>query len=666
MLAHTTLGLPGLFIFFTSCINLCVGLFVLVKNPRSIVNRSFFVFVLGASAWGLGIALLYLSYAFLFDKLALGGGLLMFFGITLFARAFPSCSVIPKKFYLLFIPLAVAAVCLPFNLFIKSIIVDKANLIQPVNGPLFPFYVAIALTYLAFSFYFFRKNFMLAVGESRQQMLYFITGICIFMLSILTFNILLPLFKIYELNLVGPMTSIVFVFMTGYAIVRHQLLDIRVVIQRGLIYSILLSILTSSYMALLFLTESLFDSQEEILHPFFAGIVMLIGIVTIPRIEGYFQRVTNQFFFKAHYDYATALEKLSSILNEHTNFTDMATQILEEINLIMHPVWFQFSHVGTASTFGLFSKNIDFFKEELRILVVARGRTIGTFVFGPKLSNDSYAQEDLRLLRTFAEQAAVAFEKAELIQKLQNYSKSLEIAVLARTTKLEQMQENQRQLFDDISHALQTPLTVLKGIIDLFKIKIHPDQMRTLQPMERSVDDLSRLIREILQLARIDSAPVQSEMEEINLSVLTKEVVEYVEIICTQNGISVRTEIEDGQIISGDQKQLQEALANLLSNAVTYTATCAVKRITITLKSKGNSVELGIHDTGVGIPEEQLPYIFDRFYRAHERDKKVKSGYGLGLAIVKRIIERHRGTIHAESSDTNGTSMIILLPSFGM
>ncbi len=665
MLAHTTLGLSGLFIFFTNCTNLCVGLFVLAKNPRNIVNRAFFLFILGASAWGLGIALLYLTHNFLFDKLVLGGGLLMFFGITLFARTFPATSEISIKFYLFFIPLIVAAGCLPFNLFIKSILVDKANLIQPVNGPLFPFYVAIAVTYLAFSFYFFRKNFMLAEGKSWQQMLYFITGISIFMLSILLFNIILPLFRIYELNLVGPITSIVFVLMTGYAIVRHQLLDIRVVIQRGLIYSILLSILIGSYMGLLFLTESLFDSEEEILHPFFAGILMLIGIITVPSIERYFQRITNAFFYKAHYDYATALERLSWILNEHTNFTDMATQVLDEIHSILHPSWVQFSHEGMKTSLGFFSKNIDMFKENLRIPVVARGRIIGTFTFGPKLSGDPYTQQDLRLLRTFAEQAAVAFEKAELFQELRNYSKSLEVAVLARTAKLEEMQEDQRQLFDDISHALQTPLTVLKGVIDLFKIKIPSDQTSALQPMERSVDDLSRLIREILQLARIDSTPTQAEMEMVNLSALTKEVVEYVEIICTQNGISVKTEIEDDYVISGDQKQLEEALANLLSNAITYTAACSVREINVTLRRKVGSIELGIHDTGVGIPKEQLPYVFDRFYRAHDRDKKVKSGYGLGLAIVKRIVERHRGTIHAESTGTNGTSMIILLPTSG-
>ena len=662
MLAHTMPVLPGFFIFLANGINLLIGIFVLFKNPRSIVNQSFFIFILGASAWGAGVALLYLSHDFAFDKLTLGGGLLMFFGITLFSRVFPSEKVVSKNFYLLFAPLAIATACLPFNLFITSIAVDKAGLIQPENGPLFPLYVGVALWYLVFSFYFFRKRFVASSGKSRQQMLYFITGISIFMLSVLVFNIILPFFKIYQLNLVGPITSIIFVVMTGYAIARHQLLDIRVVIQRGLIYSFLLSTLVALYIGLLFLTELIFDTQEETIHPLFAIILILAGTLTIPNIERHFQRITDRFFFKNRYDYAATLERLSSILNNHTNFSEMASQVLCELDSTIHPSWVQFSHEGSKSSLGIYSKNVDSLEEDLRISVIARGRHIGIFLFGKKLSNDFYTQEDLKLLRTFAEQAAVAFEKAELFQELQNYSKSLEIAVLARTIKLEQMQETQRQLFDDISHALQTPLTVLKGVTGIFKSEITPEQSLSLPPMERSIDDLSRLIREILQLARMDSAPVQAEMNQINLSALTKEVTEYVEIICIQNDITITTQIEDGIFVLGDQRQLEEVLANLLSNSVTYTANCPLREIKVMLHKKDTVIELCICDSGIGIPIEQLPYVFERFYRAHDRDTKATSGYGLGLAIVKRIVDRHQALIRAESNGERGTSMIISFP----
>ena len=155
MLVYTTLGLPGILIFLTNGINLLIGAFVLLKNPRNIVNRAFFLFILGCSAWGIGIALLYQLHDFSFDKLALGGGLLMLFGITLFARVFPTEPKVSIRFCLIFIPLFVTSLCLPFNLFIQGILIDKDGLIQPINGPLFPLYAVVTLFYLLITFYFF-------------------------------------------------------------------------------------------------------------------------------------------------------------------------------------------------------------------------------------------------------------------------------------------------------------------------------------------------------------------------------------------------------------------------------------------------------------------------------------------------------------------------------
>jgi signal transduction histidine kinase len=642
-----------------------IGTWVFFKKPTSIVHQSFFFLVLGISGWMSGIALLYTTHNFGFNTLALGGGLVAFFGMTLFSRVFPYGDKPRVRFYGLFLPILLGALLLPFNLYIQGIVIDKNGLVQPVNGILFPFYAALNFLYLIIlPIYFYIRNYDRSSGKERMQMLYLGSGILFFVLCTIICDVLLPSFGIYELNILGPLSALVLIGVISYAIVRHQLMDIRVVIQRGLVFSALLVLILLLYLCLLYLSESFFDAYEEITTPVFAGIVMLVGIITIPSITKYFRRVTDRFFFKDRYDYASALENLSTVLNENVRLGEMIEQVLKSLTDILKLELIEFAHFSTNSTYALL-KNLSESVHNpeagvgLKLEVSARGRIVGVFYFAAKRSGDPFTAEDKRLLNTFSKQAAVAFEKAELYQELQRYSESLEDMVKARTQRLSEMQEQQRQLFDDISHALQTPLTVLKGGMELLRNQKESEEMKTLESMEHGVDDLSRLIKDILQLARIDSQPVEDDASKIQLSELVESVIEYVEVVCKQNDILVIQNIEPNLTVQGNQKEIEEVIINLLNNAVQYTAMCDQRKIAVILARRNSSIELVIQDTGVGIATDKIPYVFDRFYRTE--DSKV-TGHGLGLAIVKRIIEKHQGTVHAESVLGKGTRMVVRLP----
>ena len=521
-------------------LNLCIGLWVLIKNPNNIVNQSFFVFILGITSWICGVILLYQTHNFSYDNLALGGGLVTFLGISLFTRVFPT----KEKFSLgleFFAPIIAGFLILPFHLFISGIIIDKNNLIKPINGTLFLLYVILGLLYfVAIPGYFFAQNYSNETPKAKLQMKYLGLGVFIFILCSLSFNVLLPLLGIYKYNILGPASSIVLVLMTGYAIARHQLLDIRIVIQRSAIYSLLFTLIITTYISLLYLGKIIFDQYQQTTTPIFAGIVMLISIITIPKIESYFQKITNRIFFREAYDYPNTLEELSSILNITTDFTEMVSISIEKLNTIFRPNFIEFSYSETGNIFTIYDHESAKKNEQvipstrLEIPIKTRKRTVGVFILGTKRSGDLYTKSDLKLLRTFAGQAAVAFEKAELYHKLQKYSRSLEQKVYARTRKLTELQENQRQLFDDISHALQTPLTVLKSAVELIKTETGNYDKRSLETMEYSIENLSRLIREILELATLDSLPLSISLLPINLSIIAKSVTEYVEVICQQ------------------------------------------------------------------------------------------------------------------------------------
>jgi signal transduction histidine kinase len=653
MLAHFIFNPAQAFLLSIDAANLIVGSYVLFKNPRHIINRAFYIFVTGSVAWSLGVSLLYITHNFIFDKLALGGGFVLYFGLTLFAYVFPSRKHVSPKFFLLYVPLVAASILLPFNLFIQGITVDQDGFIQPSNGPLFPFFVAITLGYVGTAICFFIRRFLSSTGLARMQMQYLITGIILFILSLAVFDAILPAFDIYEFNLLGPAASLIFVCLSAYAIARHRLMDIRIVIQRGSIYSLLIFLIIASYLGVVLITRS-YLRHQEIVDALLDSLVTVFGIITIPRIERYFRKVTNTFFFKDQYEYATALETLSTILNTNIEISLMVSKLIQALDEILHPRTIGFFNSDTVS--------IEIPEHGTCVPVHAQGRIIGVFVLGPKRSGDPYTSEDYVLLRTFAIQASVAFGKAELYEELQEYSKSLEEMVRVRTEKLAQAQAGQRQLFDDISHAFQTPLTVLKGAMGFHKIDDGYRETRNTEAMERSIEELSGLIREIMQLARMDALPPEKAQQSCDLSSVVKEVTEYVEIVCRERNIKIIAHIDAGIVILGNRRELEEVLTNLLSNAVHYTAECAVREIYVELTKQDTVAKLLVKDTGIGIPAERLPVIFERFYRTPEHDTALKTGYGLGLAIVKRIVERHKGTISVSSDRGVGTCFTISFP----
>lgn len=398
-----------------------------------------------------------------------------------------------------------------------------------------------------------------------------------------------------------------------------------------------------------------------------AGIVMLIGVGTIPNIERYFQKVTDRFFFKDRYDYAKALEELSSVLNTHIEFSTLVPQLLRTLQAILHPESIEFFHAKTGMTFDLIGPRDTIPypallpENKLRIEVTDTKRGIGTFIIGTKRSGDPYTAEDHTLLRTFATQASVAFQKAELYDQLREHSQFLEQKVEERTKNIVELQKHQRQMFDDISHALQTPITVLKSAMELFSSSNAQSNNSTIETMGQSIENLSRLIRDLLQLARIDAIPIEEQGVPVDLSEIIGNVVEYVEVICQQKSITILTQIESPSMIRGNRKQIDELVTNLLSNAVKYTADSKVREISIVVRTVDDHIELTIKDTGSGIQADLLPNIFERFYRAHDRDPN-STGYGLGLAIVKRIVERHNGTIAVSSTQDVGTCFTIEFP----
>lgn len=226
--------------------------------------------------------------------------------------------------------------------------------------------------------------------------------------------------------------------------------------------------------------------------------------------------------------------------------------------------------------------------------------------------------------------------------------------------RLEKAFSSLKQFTADVSHQLQTPLTVMKGTaeVSLGSTRSASEYQRTLADLGEEVDEMARILADLRALTLADAGLESGERGPVDLAEVAAEAIEIIEALAESKDVSIETAIGAGLTVWGSRTGLKQVLLNLGDNAVKYTP--AGGRISIWLKARDREAIFTISDSGVGIPAEDLPCVFDRFYRG--RTSRSSSGTGLGLAIVKRIVEAHGGSIEVESRPTQGSTFTISLP----
>ena len=225
--------------------------------------------------------------------------------------------------------------------------------------------------------------------------------------------------------------------------------------------------------------------------------------------------------------------------------------------------------------------------------------------------------------------------------------------------RLENLFTSQQRFLADVSHELRTPLTVIKGNADLMRHMKKFDE-ESLASIDQEAGRLTRLVGGLLLLTQADSGKLTLNKQPIELDTLLLEVFQEMRILAG-NKVHLKIANIDQIQFNGDRDRLKQVLLNLVANAIQYTPQDG--DVLMGLARIGDQARLIVRDTGPGIPSEDLPYIFDRFYRAEKsRTRSTSPGFGLGLSIAKWIVENHGGTINVESKEGKGTTFAIWLP----
>ncbi|MBP7602203.1 MAG: HAMP domain-containing histidine kinase [Thermoflexales bacterium] len=226
----------------------------------------------------------------------------------------------------------------------------------------------------------------------------------------------------------------------------------------------------------------------------------------------------------------------------------------------------------------------------------------------------------------------------------------------AMATRLERNEQDRRRLLADVTHELRTPLTILQGQLEGLLDGVYPRDEAHLNVALDETRVMARLIEDLRTLTLSEAGSLKLERESVDPGALIADIAAAFGAQAVQSGIQLSAEAEpDLPALDADPTRLREVLGNLIANALRYTP--AEGKIQLSAARSDGAICLTVSDTGRGIAAEDLPHIFDRFYKGAD-----SRGTGLGLAIAKSLVEAHGGTIAAESAPGQGTTMTVRLP----
>ncbi len=236
------------------------------------------------------------------------------------------------------------------------------------------------------------------------------------------------------------------------------------------------------------------------------------------------------------------------------------------------------------------------------------------------------------------------------------------LVIAADETRLHELEATRRDFISNVSHELRTPLSSIKLMIEtILDTEAEGQAVEMFLPrVKQEVERMVGLVEDLLDITRAEAGRLRLRREAVDLSSVARNIVETFEARAAQNGVELRFS-GDGALIDGDSDRLAQVLVNLIDNALRNTH--AGGSVSIGVRPRDGGVALAVRDTGVGIPYNDLPHVFERFYVVDRSRTRESTGTGLGLSIVKGIVEAHGGTVGAESELGVGTTFTCDFPA---
>lgn len=690
-------------IYFIGFILLIVGTFVYYLKPQLHSSRIFFFFCSSIGIWF--VTSFSAQTTYLLGNLAFLGGLFSPAFAIYLAFIFPSESLLKWRDYYIAFLFALSSFLFTLN----TVYFDSYVIWKNINTSIWLYIILGSLSLPASSLITYLKGTS-ALERQKAQVILLGSSFGLFLPALGAIGV--TVFKIdIPYNLLA-LPVIIFIISVAYAIVKHSLFDIDAIVKKTLLYSILTGVLGGIFILMVIAFNVVFASYGGWRNPVFFIILTIFVVIALNPLKNQIQNFIDLTFFRKRYDYRRTIEEISSAMTSLLDLDEIATKIITSIertmflNSVSIILWNEnsgnyevYATSGTASAINSHvikensclvallkrykkevlkedliadEKYIEYrdklmgafsdFNAALFIPLFFKGRLIGVLSLGEKKSGLLYTSEDIRLLKTLANQSAIAIENAIAYRMVEDYAKRLERANKElRETQSQLIQAEKMsaigQLAAGIAHEIRNPLNIIEGARYYLSQVINGEGSTAgeyLNYIKHEVERTNRLIDNLLRFSRAE--PPHFELLDIN-SVLENALI-LVRKQLSDNHIKLITNFDVSiPSIVGDLNQLWQVFINIIINAIQAMSPGGELRIDTGLAS-GNSdcVLIKFTDTGIGIDEEDIPKIFNPFFT------KKDTGTGLGLSISYKIVEEHRGRILVSSEKGKGTTFMVELP----
>lgn len=699
--------------------SIMLGVFVVFKK-RSSLNFKFALFCVSVAVWSA-------AYFFWQSSGDIGGA---FFWLTilsvassfipvcyfLFSLAFLSLEVVGVNKIIMWIGLIIALSTIPMS--IQGMLIagiDKKLFFEywPTAGSYYWVTLATFLSIVGYTIVLFYRSYKKEVGYKKQQILLLLLGTGFgFIGGITNF----PLWYDIPLPPYGNILVSLYVAFTTYAILKHHLLDIKLVARRYSVYLASLATILVVAGGLRFLFLAIFK-QNNI---FFDITILMVSLTIAPFLKDYYYHFANQYLFSSLYDPQEIITHLSDKLRSTIEVKKIFQHITATLTRAFHAkniaillfvekkkyyeLRFNTGFPLTTKTMKLDGDLHSFFvahdepialndlqsmidrsqQGTVKILknlgvefinpLNIKDKAVGLILMARKESGDTYNDEDSKVLSVIGTQAAIALENALLFEETKKFTVTLKKEVAQATEelrdkneKLEKLDQMKTEFVSVASHQLRTPLTATKWALEYLRDSLEShattEEKESLSELSVVNAKLIKLVNELLNISRIEEGRVRIDPKPVDLVRMVKTNVKEFMPLARQQKLKVREQYDELPMIALDEAVISKAVANFLSNAIKYNKIGG--GLEVSIQKSGKNAVLTIRDEGIGIPKKEMNNLFQKFYRASNAVSSHTEGTGLGLYIAKNAIELSGGSLKVDSVEGQGTTIIMTLPLIG-
>lgn len=581
-----------------------------------------------------------------------------------------------------------------------------------VSGSFSLVFIVYFLIYMGASFVILLLKNRKAVGTEKTQIHYMFLGTFLAVLGASLTNLIIPyMTNNWFISRYGPYFTIFLVGFTTYAIVKHRLMDIRMVVARSVAFMVLLATIGLFYtFTMIWLEKIVFPHNEGSLSPgqiIFRIVLTLFVIFTFQPLKKWITKRTDKIFFKQTYDPDELLEELSRTMGSSIVLIELLYKVLniltEEMKVsrgffvilkdektidTTQGVGYKRSPNLTLNEIDILCKEgVTIFDElddnskkkqilrkhdaSIAIPLRTNNKFSGVLLLGEKSSGDMYSAQDVSIFEILGPEVTVAIENAKSYEEIQQFNAVLRTEIKKATGELESANHNLRELdkakdefITMASHQLRTPLTAIKGYLSMLMEgdagEIKMGQYEFIQEAYYGATRMVSLINDLLNVSRMETGRFFLEVAEFDITRTVEEEIKQLEKGVKDKGLKLDFKHTGGQIkLCADEMKVRQVVMNFIDNAIYYTLNGA---ITVKLYEKGKDVCFEVTDKGIGVPREQQKHLFTKFYRAENARATRPDGTGLGLFMAKKVIEEHHGEIIFHSTEGKGSTFGFRLP----